>query len=389
MASIENLFSRGWLDSSLEKRPTKAFIKDKHKGRSFFPLKRVYAYHVMWDMAKNQAHLAGLYAHDGVPIPGQDEDFESVQTNIMHIMASRILSPDTVLKLRDIGELQIVNTLTTGLKARYLGKVGTKLGKCEDEVDYVVEYLCMHLLQGRIQWPPKDNDGNDISGAPNYWGGITFDLPTGYAPQCIQNVTTLQGFGGHNGAQAVWSDWTNSKPRQDMMVIEEYIGETYGVDMEGARVIMSRTMLHDLCFNADMVAWIKGTDPGIKFVDANQLKGAVATLLGWNIETYDAKWTYESAGIGSEGGVTETQIRYMPRGRVLIVPQGAASSEEEAYFATAPDLGAPDGERLGQYTWNYSEPKPNWHTEVGTGIHGFPILKRSDDSGIFILNALS
>lgn len=386
--AVANLFTKVWMDQALAKRPDKAFITQGFKGLSFFPMKRVYAYHVMWDMAKMQSHMAGLYAHDGVPIPGFDEDFESVQTNVMHIMGMRILSPDTVLKLRDINELAVSNNLTRSLKAQYLGKVGRKLGASQDEVDNVIEHLCMSLLQGRIRWPPRDESDVAISNAPNYWGHITIDQPTGYPPQCIQDATNLTGYASRAGTRVVWSNTTSAKPRVDMDVIEEYLTETFGVSLDGARIIMSRTMLSHLCFNEDIVGWIKGTDSGLKFVDKNTLKEFLNTKLGWNIETYDAKWTYESAGVGSEAGITETQVRFMPRGRVLIIPQGVTGGDN-GYFATAPDLGAPDGERLGQYSWNYSLPKPPWTTEVGTGIHGFPILKHSDDAAIFVLNALS
>ncbi len=118
-----NPFGRRWMDTALEKRPTRPAIQQKYIGLEYFPMRRVWDYELTWDLIKSANHLAGLYAHDGIPIPGNDPDYEQVIADIMHIMANRIIKPNVVMKLRQAGELSVHNTLVRSIRQKLLGHV--------------------------------------------------------------------------------------------------------------------------------------------------------------------------------------------------------------------------------------------------------------------------
>ena len=382
-------FSRTWMDAALEKRPTKPSIQQNYMGHTFFPLKRVWEYELTWDLVKAANHLAGVYAHDGVPIPGNDPDYENLATDVMHMMASRIISPGIVMKLRQAGELPINNQLVRSARARLLTHIGTRLASCQDEIEAEAEYLCMHALQGEIRWPPRNWDESAITPAPAYWGDVAFVMSMGYGATFTQDASTLVGHNARAGGGAVWSDYTNSNPILDLEVIAEYINEQTGLNAWGAKILMSRTLLSHMAQNAQVLRWIRGDtgsppDSMTRFINQADLKAYIQTKLGYEIVLYDSQWTYES-NLSSASGPTETRIKFLKEGRCIILPQGVVGSGI-TYFATAPDLGAPDGENLGLYTWSAGMDRPPWTTEVGAGIHGFPIMKMTE--GIFILDAL-
>ena len=159
---------------------------------------------------------------------------------------------------------------------------------------------------------------------------------------------------------------------------------------QGSLLIMSRTLLSHIAFNTNVLRWIRGDtgappDSMTQFVDTNRLKDYIQTALGYTILLYDAQWTYDT-GLDSAGGTTETRIKFLKEGNVVILPPGSIGNGI-SYFANAPDLGAPNGQQLGNYTWSWEEERPPWKVEVGAGIHGGPILRQID--GIVILDALS
>jgi len=386
--AFPNPLNRVWMDRALEKRPTRQAIKQSYMGLEFFPLHEVYEYTILVDLVKSGNRLAGLYDHQGVPIPGHGYDFESKLMTVMNIMASRILTTETVQKLREAGELSVNNSITKSQRARWLGKVTEALGESEDEVDATVEYLCMQALQGTINWPPRTEAGVTIASRPDYWGNITVALSLGWPAGFIQNATTLTGHGGRTGGLTVWSN-AASTPIVDLEVISQYVREQTGLNARGGKVLMSENLLTYLGGNASILEWLKtynfmGQDG--KYADYQMLKDAIQTKLGWNITLYDAQFTYErQSTLGSTSGITEDRIRFLPPSKVIIIPPGVTGGED-AYFATAPDPGPDAGFNTGKYTWSVREERPPWTAEVGIGIHGWPIMKQH---GIFVLNALA
>jgi hypothetical protein len=390
MAYHINPLHRVWMDAALRERPTKESIKQRYLGDQFFPLKRVFSYELTWDIIKASNPLAGIYAHDGVAIPGSDPSFSQKIADIMHIMASRTLSQDIVMKVRDAGELSVFNALTRSLRAKYQSHVTKKLGSCQDEVEGTMEYLRMKALQGSIPWPPTAEDGSAISDAPASWGDVSFTLSMGFGASYIQNASTLTGVsGGLTAANVPWSTIATADPIRDLEVISQFIEEDTGVDPMGATLLCSRHLLSYLSQNAAILKWIRGVNgPAIEstqaFINTDTLKSAIQTRLGYTIKTYDARWTYVSSGKGSEAGETTTLVRFLPKDKLIIIPQGVITPGENAFFATAPDLIAKNGENLGPFTWSHTEEVPPGRTELGVGIHGFPILK--DPKGLFVLD---
>lgn len=389
MATWPNPLTTKWMDTALQERPTKQSIKQSYIGLSFFPTRNVFDYDILWDEIFQANRMGGLYSHEGVPIPGDDESFRERMADIVNIMASRVLSNQTIIKLRDAGELAIHTSASRNLRAKYMRKVAEKLGKSEDEVDTVVEYLCLQAMQGSITWPPTDDDGAAITPKPAYWGDYSFVLPMGFRANFIQNASSLTGYSARTGGALEWRN-TASDPIQDLEVIAELIVETTGLSMDNPTMILSRSVLSRLAFNANILRWIRGTngpaatDANTSFIDVGLLKSAIKTKLGWNIKTYDARWTYQDVStLDSEDGPTENQVRFLKEGKALIIPDGAMNAES-AYFATAPDPGENNTWRPGKYTWKYRLPVPPRTTEVGVGIHGFPILRQARE--LFVLD---
>jgi hypothetical protein len=107
----------------------------------------------------------------------------------------------------------------------------------------------------------------------------------------------------------------------------------------------------------------------------------LATRLGYNLRTYDARWTY-SVPSTSTSGDAETFVKFLKEGKCIILPKGVLDGDR-AYFATAPSKG--NDWRSGKYTWHEEQTRPPWEEEVGVGIKGFPILKSVRE--IFVLDA--
>lgn len=390
MATWPNPLTTRWMDSALKERPTKQATKMSYIGLEYFPIKEFYDYDILWDEIYQANRLAGLYAHDGVPVPGDDPRFRERMADITNIMGSRVLSNQTIIKLREAGEIAVYTNAVRNLRAKYLRKVAEKLGVSEDEVDSTVEYLCLQAMQGSITWPPVDENGAAITPRPAYWGSYEFTLPMGFRAEFVQNASTLNGYNARPGGQVAWNN-VAATPILDMEVIAEFIVETTGLGMTNPTAIMSRAVLSQLAFNTSILLWIRGTagpsETNLNFIDVGQLKSFIKTKLGWNIRIYDARWTYQTVGsLDDEAAPTEQRIKFLDEGKVIIIPDGALSSET-SYFATAPDPGQQNTWRPGKYTWQYRQPVPPYTTEVGVGIHGFPILRQPRE--LFILDAYS
>jgi hypothetical protein len=374
-------------------------IKQGYLWTKYFPMKTVYDFELTWDYIQAANPLAGLYSHDGVPIPGTDTDYEQRLVDISHVMASRTINQNTVMKLRQAGELRMSsgNSLVKSIRQRYLGKVAEKLASCQDEVDGTMEYLSMAALQGSIAWPPTTAAGGAIANPPASWGNIAFTLSMGFRANFVQDVSTLVGWNSKAGAQVIWSTVATANPIKDFQVIRELINKTTGLSARNATVIMGSDILSLMAENTEVLRWIRGTQgPAIestqKFIDTNLLEDALKTRLGWNIETYDARWTYPTAStLGSESGVTHNLIEFLKTGKVIIIPEGALS-DGYSYMASAPDMAGnmasgKDPDSGGLYTWSKQMDVPPWTAVMGVGCHCFPILKTVEE--IFVLDVLN
>jgi len=365
-------------------------IQQSYLWPELFPLKRVNAYKISWDMKRHQSHLAGIYAHDGTPYPGQDSDYLSRAQDIMHVMAARTLHPNTIMQLRDIGELGVADnsSLAQRTKSTVMEKVMEKTATCQDEVEAVLEYLAMQAITGTIVWPPTG-----ISPAPSYWGNVSLPaggLSMGFRSNFVQAASTLVGANSRAGTQVPWGTVATANPVKDLEVIAELIEETTGLNAWNSTLIMSRGILSLMAEHSSTLQWIRGTngpapDSQQGLLDMSALKTSIQTRLGYNIRLYDAQWTYGSSQ-NSQTGKTETRVRFMDRKYILIIPNGAISGGL-TYMACAPDLGAPNGENLGLYTWTWKDDRPPWTHEMGCGIHAWPVIK--DSESIFLFDCLN
>ena len=378
------------MDGVIEENPTRQALKQGYIGQEFFPMKKVNEYQVVWDIMLSGNRLAGMYAHDGTPIPGQGYDFKQMMSDVAHIMASRTINPNTLLQLRQIGELSVNNTFVRNARQKLVEEVAMRLGECQDRCESVLEYLAMQALQGTISWPPVDDDGNAITNPPASWGNVAIaSLDLGFNSNFVQDATTLVGWNSEAGGQIIWSTTGTATPRHDLDVINTYFQETTGIPMDNATILMSRTMLRYLGKNAELLKYVHDTTNGgysPNFLDPSMVERIFQTELGYNIRTYDAKWTYQSNIGATSGPTTENQVRFLPRGKVIIIPQGVLGAGN-ASMAVAPDVGAPNGDRMGLYTWSTELDEPPWTRKVGCGIHAFPMLKSSTE--IFVFDALS
>ena len=380
MATYPNPLTVRYMDKAIKERPTSEAIRQAYIGLSLVPLKSVLDYELTWDIIKAQNHLAGAYGHTGVPIPGDSPDFKQLMADIINIMASRVLDDQTIMTLRDPGEPSLRSNVIRSARAKATGKLSTLLGECDDEVEASIEYLIMNALQGSITWPPTDASGNVIVNAPAYWGDACFTLSMGFRAAFVQNISTLSGWNARAGGGVNWQN-ASADPMLDLEVIAQNVVELTGMPMEGATVIMSRSVLSWMATRPNVLLWFRGTDKGQRFIDTSSLKTFLETKLGYNLRLYDSRWTYALPTM-SASGQTENSIKFLREGLILVIPPGALGSDV-AYFATAPTSGPNDAWQPGKYTWHEKIKRPPWTHELGVGIKGFPIMKQVNMLGVY------
>jgi hypothetical protein len=373
------------MDSLIRERPDKDALRKNYIGTSMLPIKPVSEYELTWDVIQSANHIAGIYSMDGTPIPGNDPSFYQMMANVINIMASRKLDEETVMTLREPGELALKSRVVQSKRDKALRILRNKTGNADDEVDTTIEYLIMSALQGSIPWPPTDDDGVAISGAPAYWGNASFTLDLGLRAAFVQDISSLAGYDSRAGGGYNWKH-ASADPVLDLEVIRELGVQTVHMPYYGSTIIMSEVVLSWMATRPNVLQWFRGdtgpaSDTGQKFINITRLREFLGAQLGYKIKLYDSVFTYES-NLGSESGQTENWVHFLKPGKIIIIPPGALGSNI-AYFATAPTSGADDSYRTGKYSWAEKQRKPPWSWEVGVGIKGFPILKSTQEIMVF------
>jgi hypothetical protein len=392
-----NPLSTQFMQSVVELRPTKAAIKEGYIGQQFLPFLDIDDYTVIWDAVKYENPMAGFFALEATPRPGQDLDFETFKSDVMHSSAMRTLLPKDIQGPREAGEAHI--RYGTGWGAEYFRKKNARKVSeltqwSEDALDTHVEYLSIHSLLGRIWWPPKDADGNDIAAAavPVHWGDIKVNFPVPFLEAAgglggfEQEATTLaSGITGGLAAQGVaWNTDTGTEASsgnmiRDMEVIGQLLNERQGITPNNLEVLMSRLVLSQQAFNTNLLNWVFGDNKERRdnnMVPVNQMKDFISTKFDWRIRTYDAQWTYVAQNAYGDNAPTVNRVRFLPVGTVLILPRPEIS--EMGNMATAPAPGAARQWQNGRYFWMDNLEKPPWTTEMGMGMYVWPLVYQVD-----------
>lgn len=380
MALWPNPLTPMFLRKYVEERPTTEDIRQKRIGLSLLPMDEVEEWELTWDVIEAENELAGIYAHEGIPIPGDDILFRQMAADIMNIMATRVVKESDVMTLRDPGD----PGLHSGSRAAYkrsAKRVRRLMNWCDNVVENSIEYLIMKALQGTIVWPPQTAAGAAIPVFQKQWGRVTFTLVYPFLAAFIQNVSTLAGWPhpitgvARPGGGLVWTN-PASLPITDIEVMLELMQETTGIDYSGGVAIMSRRVMSYLASNVSVINWVQTTEKGTAFVSTKAFKEFMSTKFDLNFRFYDGQWTYRT-NLDAAAGPTINRIRYLNEGVMIVLPPG----EPVGNMATGPAKAKAYGK--GKYTWMVDDDEPPFDTRMGVGIKAFPMIYRPREIGVF------
>lgn len=366
----------------IKERPdnSKQGFRQRYLGTSLLPWKPVATRRLQWDILYSENQLAGIYGPRGEAIPGDDLLFGQLFADVVDVKAKRIIDPEIAQLLRDPGTITVLNMPDPGgyaqqLRQKVNSEITRCMGWCDDVVDSTYEYFVWRALQGQIDWPPRDADGNVIPIPMPHWNPdfkVSFPFP--FRAGLNTNAVALTGYKGRTGAQQYW-DHANADPIDDLEILAEYAAETYGIELRGGTIYMSTSVLSMLTKKSKILDWLIGVNkeqPGTRtFVDQAELRSYIQTRLGWNIQLYDAQWTYRTYNPGTKASVH--RVRFLDRNKIIIVPQMGLNG----YMATAP-LYDGDSWVYGKMPWSWQDDKPNFDTEVGVNTIMWPIMETID-----------
>jgi hypothetical protein len=372
-----NPLSRSYLQGVLDQRPTADAIRKNYIGANLLPFENVTEWDLTWDVVQAENNLAGIFAINGIPVPGSDMMFSQAFATVQSIMATRIVDPVAVFNFRDPGTVNINSTPDRIAYDRATRAVRRALVQCDDEVDGTLEYMRMQAMQGQIVWPPKDADGNAISVKMPQWGAADFVMTYPFRTVFKQKATTLAGYGTRVGGRVAWSS-ASATIMRDLETIRELIQMTTGLPAVGSTLLCSSSLLSYLAFNTEVIDRMKYNDQGLGYISIPALKNYLTTAFGYNIVEYDAQWTYRSS-VDSPSGPTVSMVPFLPRTRALILPPNVKFGS----FAVAPTPAPENTYVNGKMVWKYSNPKPGFQTELGVTITGFPMITESQSIFVF------
>jgi hypothetical protein len=200
------------------------------------------------------------------------------------------------------------------------------------------------------------------------------------------NVDYGRPSGQHNQAPAggLWS-LTTSDPIGDILAMQEFMYDTYGVRM--TRAVGSRKALNAMMNSERFIArsgLAISPVAGGTVLDPNYLmdgwgpeaaKAVVSRATGVTFIEYDA--VYRTRPVG---GSTITNNRFMPQNQVLFLPDPNDVAELDDAIGFGRTLTSPHPEgnwQPGFYEWE-QETKDPWGLDRGTGIKAFPVFPHMD-----------
>lgn len=374
-----HMLTRAYLMGAIESRPTSEAIRQGYIGPRLLPWKETPVRNFAWDVLYPENALAGIYDPRGEAIPGDDLLFSSLIAEVADVKAKRVLDSWTVQTLRDPATVSVFDATMASspsarsTRARLRENFSKLMAWCQDRIMAQYEYLTMQALQGQIDWPPKDQSGSTISDPEPWWNAaLSFSIVLPIPAAFKQNASTISGWNSRAGGGQNWKH-ASADPILDLEVLAELGKKTTGVTFRGGTILMSETVLSWMSTRANVLNWFTGSNKeqndARQFVDQSELQSAIKTRTGWNIELYDAQWTYRTGS----GGVKPTvnRVDFLKEGKIIIMPPG----ERMGDMMTAPLQTAPGPNadwQPGLNPWSYENPKPPYDIEVGVDATMFP-----------------
>lgn len=185
-------------------------------------------------------------------------------------------------------------------------------------------------------------------------------------------------------AGGLWS-LTTSDPIGDIIAVQEYMYDTYGVRM--TRAITSRKVLNSI-MNSDR--FIARSGMAISPIAGGTVLDPAYLIDGWGPQAaqavverqtgltfieYDS--VYRTRNVG---GSTITNNRFLPQNAVIFLPDPADVAELDSDIGFGKTLTSPHPEgnwQPGFYEWE-EETKDPWGLNRGTGIKAFPVFPHMD-----------
>jgi hypothetical protein len=383
--------------------------RPKYIGQRFFPVQNVPEQIVAWESIRRENRLAGIYSSRGKAMPGDDIGFKTHFANLLWIRAAKTIDSDMVQKLRDPGTINIYKAggpipyMVEGAMNRVIAKMNKYLAFIDDQIASMKEYFAIKAMMGILQWPPLGADGMPIALPMPEWNAgqaMTMRWPftdafqyhrdrvesDGVTP-APRTVADLTGVNGDVGAGFLWSD-PSANPLVDMEVLGSLMEDTKGVNPDNATLLMSRLVLSRIVRLPVMQNWLLGrtfsTVGGWEAAASLPiLKEKVKDSFGFKIELYDAKWTYiDFANPLADGSENIKSVRFLPVGRVIVVPQG----EKIGTMAQAPHENQTGDFVSGDVVHVHREEKEPHDREMTISNVCWPLLQQPE--GLAVLDVM-
>jgi hypothetical protein len=391
------------MERVLEERPTMIQRLGPRIGTRFLPVATYSSYRIVWEKIREYSPMAGGYAMEDLPNTMDELDFETFQSDVYHWGARMTLSPKQLMFLRFAGQVQAVNANTgygvgpaaDDYRQRDTQKMAQYTRMMNDAMDNVLEYLQMKALLGRIVWPPRDEDGNQIAAAslPLSMGRQKLNQPYGFLANSSgntdgfeQNATSTFGVASSISSTGVaWNNVTTANPIHDMEVIGDLLEDRMSLTNDNLLVLMARKVLAFLGRNANILDWILGENRDRQFMTTSQQREFIQTQFGWTVEYYQSKWEYVKQDELDDTKPAVRQVPYMDYGTVLILPR--PEIQEMGKIASCPAPGPAHTWQAGKYMWIVRDEKPPFKADMGMGAFWWPLVFDTDLR--FLLHAWS
>lgn len=392
-----NLLEPQYLMGLLAERQDFGLERPKYIGNKYFLRRNFPEQTVLWETVQRENRLAGVYSAKGKAIPGDDIGFGSAFAKLVWIKAAKYLDPDIVTKIKDPGMVAVYKEggsafTIQSIADRVAAKVRKYLTFIDDQLAAQEEYFATQAMQGELNWPPLGANGQPLSASvlaanPEWNKDEQIHITWPFVAKFKQDIKNLAGVPAITGAtdragSGLWWNEANANPRHDLEVIADMMLELKGVDPENATLIMSRKVLSYMAELANIQRWVVGVNyeavnAGMA-ADIFKLKEKIQTMFGYDIQLYDAKWTYLD-GKDADGKDIVRSVRFLPEWRMLVVPKG----EEFGVMAQAPHENQANDWVYGPSVWVYTDPRPPREREMGIDNICFPLLQQPEGVGVF------